>query len=246
MSQRIIQVDAFTNQPFQGNPAAVCVLSDVQTDDWMQQVAHEMNLSETAFLIQHRDGFKLRWFTPETEVDLCGHATLASAHVLWSEGHLEPDQDATFFTRSGTLSAHSSGDWIDLDFPAATLQQTPLSAEVSKALHVSSSLAYAYIDQHNGYLLIEVESEERIRQISPDFATLKSAPFSGIIVTSPSEKKVYDFVSRFFAPALGVDEDPVTGSAHCSLAPFWRDRLGKDDSSCLSSIKARWCCSNAL
>lgn len=197
----------------------------------MQQVACEMNLSETAFLVNQGDGFRLQWFTPATEVDLCGHATLASAHVLWSDGHLSPDYDATFVTRSGVLTAHKAGDWIELDFPVSSLEKIEVPLEVSHALQLSSqSLGEsAYFDPATQYLLIEVDSVARVADLTPNFPMLKAAAFHGVIVTSPSDDETYDFVSRFFAPGMGIDEDPVTGSAHCCLAPFWRDRLGKDE-----------------
>ncbi|MEL6319824.1 MAG: PhzF family phenazine biosynthesis protein [Cyanobacteria bacterium J06626_14] len=226
MNQRIVQVDAFTDRPFSGNPAAVCVLSEPCSDEWMQRVAQEMNLSETAFLHPHDDGFRLRWFTPTTEVNLCGHATLASAHVLWSEGHLSVDQNAKFFTRSGVLSAQASQNWIELDFPATQLKPIPCPDVVVKGLQISASTVY---DNQIGYLLVEVDSEAQVRQLTPNFELIAQAPFKGITVTSRAAGETYDFVSRFFAPAYGINEDPVTGSAHCDLAPFWSDRLGKDE-----------------
>lgn len=225
MGLSIIQVDAFTDTPFSGNPAAVCVLPQPQPDAWMQYVALEMNLSETAFLLQQDNGYRLRWFTPAKEVDLCGHATLASAHVLWREGYLSPDQDARFFTRSGELTARLSGDWIDLNFPATPILPLDILPDVSTALGVVPKLMGK---SQTDYLLVEVESEQHVRHIAPDFAALNALPFHGVIVTSLAAAPPYDFVSRFFAPAYGIDEDPVTGSAHCALAPFWRDRLQKD------------------
>jgi predicted PhzF superfamily epimerase YddE/YHI9 len=190
----------------------------------MQSVAREMNLSETAFLVKQADGFHLRWFTPVVEVDLCGHATLASAHVLWSESHLLPTEEARFFTRSGWLTAKQQGEWIELDFPAKVAVETPAPPELLEAL----AIAPLWVGKNQFDYLVEVESEEVLRQIQPNFTQLKSLPVRGVIVTSRSHPP-YDFVSRFFAPAAGVDEDPVTGSAHCALAPFWRDRLGKDE-----------------
>lgn len=226
MGQTIIQVDAFTNTPFAGNPAAVCVLATPQTDSWMQNVAQEMNLSETAFLVRQDDGFNLRWFTPAVEVPLCGHATLASAHVLWTEGHLSPDEAARFYTKSGLLIAKRLGDWIELDFPVNRPEKTVAPPELSQALGVPiKSVFKTSLDY-----LVEVESEELVRQIQPNFQQLKTLFFGRVIVTSlASEGSEYDFVSRFFAPGVGIDEDPVTGSAHCCLAPFWRDRLNKDE-----------------
>lgn len=226
MGQTIIQVDAFTSTPFAGNPAAVCVLSTPQDDSWMQNVAREMNLSETAFLVRQDDGFNLRWFTPTVEVPLCGHATLASAHVLWSEGHLLPDETARFHTKSGLLTAKRQGDWIELDFPVSHSQEDVAPPELSQALGVPlKSVFKTSLDY-----LVEVESEDMVRQMQPNFQQLKTLFFGRVIVTSlAGEGSEYDFVSRFFAPGVGIDEDPVTGSAHCCLAPFWRNRLGKDE-----------------
>jgi PhzF family phenazine biosynthesis protein len=227
MAFPLVQVDAFTDKPFAGNPAAVCVLPTPQAEGWMQQVANEMNLSETAFLVQEADGYRLRWFTPATEVDLCGHATLASAHVLWSEGYLAPDAEARFQTRSGLLTARLKGNWIELNFPAIAPTPVPIPPQLSEALGIPVTEA------HEGSLglLIEVDSAETVRQIQPNFALLKTIPCHGVIVTSRGDSEFahskYDFVSRYFAPNYGIDEDPVTGSAHCCLAVYWRDRLQK-------------------
>jgi len=225
MGHTIIQVDAFTNTPFRGNPAAVCILPAPKSEDWMQKVAQEKNLSETAFLVRQEDGFNLRWFTPKTEVPLCGHATLASAHVLWSEGHLLPNESARFHTKSGLLIAQKQGEWIELDFPVNHSEVTNPPPELSQGLGVpmksvmKNSLAY----------LVEVESENLVRQIQPNFERLLALPLSRVIVTSSTDvDSEYDFISRFFAPGVGINEDPVTGSAHCCLAPFWRDLLRKD------------------
>ncbi|YAF94811.1 MAG: PhzF family phenazine biosynthesis protein [Nodularia sp. CChRGM 3473] len=226
MGQVITQVDAFADKPFAGNPAAICVLSESQDEDWMQSIAQEMNLSETAFLLKQDDGFNLRWFTPTVEVALCGHATLASAHVLWSEGHLLPDEAARFYTKSGVLIAKRLGVWIELNFPVNHSQATVAPPELSEALGVPCK---SVLQNSLGYL-VEVESEDLVRQMQPNFQQLKTLPMADVIVTSlthPDSK--YDFVSRFFAPGLGIDEDPVTGAAHCCLAAFWRDRLGKDE-----------------
>ncbi|GAA6614957.1 PhzF family phenazine biosynthesis protein [Scytonema sp. NUACC26] len=226
MGQIITQVDAFTNTPFAGNPAAVCILPAPQSEEWMQKVAQEMNLSETAFLVRQEDGFQLRWFTPTTEVPLCGHATLASSHVLWSEAHLLPDEIARFHTKSGLLVAKKLGSWIELNFPVNYSEQTTAPSELEEALGVSLKTV---LKNSLGYL-VEVESEELVRQIQPNFELLKTLPVADIIVTSTRNKdSEYDFVSRFFAPSLGINEDPVTGAAHCCLAPFWRDRLQKNE-----------------
>ncbi|HLP88145.1 MAG TPA: PhzF family phenazine biosynthesis protein [Nostocaceae cyanobacterium] len=224
MNQTVIQVDAFTNQPFAGNPAAVCVLESSRPDEWLLNVAQEMNLSETAFLLPQDDGYNLRWFTPSVEVPLCGHATLASAHVLWSEGHLSPDTPVRFYTKSGLLIAKLQGDWIQLDFPVIHSQIVEAPPELNQALGVEFKSVY---QNYLGYL-IEVESAEVVREMQPNFQLLKNIAPGNAIVTSQGETD-FDFVSRFFAPALGIDEDPVTGAAHCCLAPFWREKLGKDD-----------------
>ncbi|MDZ8054837.1 MAG: PhzF family phenazine biosynthesis protein [Aulosira sp. ZfuVER01] len=226
MGQIITQVDAFTNTPFAGNPAAVCILPAPQSDRWMQNVAQEMNLSETAFLVKQDDGFNLRWFTPTVEVPLCGHATLASAHVLWSEAHLLPDEIARFYTKSGVLIAKKQVNWIELDFPVNHSQATVAPQELSQALGVECKSVF----QNSLGYLVEVESEDLVRQMQPNFQQLRTLPVPDVIVTSVAKPdSEYDFVSRFFAPGLGINEDPVTGAAHCCLAPFWRDRLGKDE-----------------
>ncbi|MBD2204903.1 PhzF family phenazine biosynthesis protein [Calothrix sp. FACHB-1219] len=226
MGKIITQVDAFTNKPFAGNPAAVCVLPTPESDRWMQNVAQEMNLSETAFLVKQDDGFNLRWFTPTVEVPLCGHATLASAHVLWSEGHLSPDKVARFYTKSGVLIAAKQGEWIELDFPVNHSQPIAVPEELSQALGVACK---SVVQNSLGYL-VEVESEDLVRQLQPNFQQLKSLPVADVIVTSITQAdSEYDFISRFFAPGLGINEDPVTGAAHCCLAAYWRDRLGKDE-----------------
>jgi PhzF family phenazine biosynthesis protein len=218
MAFPLVQVDAFTAHPFAGNPAAVCVLPSPQDPVWMQNVAKEMNLSETAFLVPMAEGYELRWFTPTKEVDLCGHATLASAHVLWTEGYLAPEAEARFYTRSGLLTAQHKGDWIELNFPA--IATTPYDLAVDLGLPIVHT-----VESSLG-ILIEVDSPDTVRQFRPDFALLKTVHWHGIILTSRGDGE-YDFVSRYFAPNFGIDEDPVTGSAHCCLATYWRDRLQK-------------------
>ncbi|HEX6939863.1 MAG TPA: PhzF family phenazine biosynthesis protein [Longimicrobiales bacterium] len=220
----IVQVDAFADRPYRGNPAAVCVLAEPRDDAWMQDVAREMNLSETAFLTPEADGFRLRWFTPAVEVDLCGHATLASAHVLWQDGHLAPTATARFHTRSGLLTAERDGDWIVLDFPAAPDTETDPPDGLARAL----GAAPRYVGRSRFDLIVELESEQAVRELDPDLGELRRVDARGVIVTARSERGEFDFISRFFAPRVGVDEDPVTGSAHCVLGPFWRRRLGKD------------------
>lgn len=223
MSIPITTVDAFTNRPFRGNPAAVCVLPEPRPDAWMQDVAREMNLSETAFLVKREDGFGLRWFTPRVEVALCGHATLASAHVLWETGALRPEDQARFHTKSGLLTADRRGDLIELDFPAKLENEAPAPEGLAEALGVS----FLHVGMSQFDVLVEVASEDVVRGITPDFKRLAAVPVRGVIVTAKSASPEHDIVSRFFGPAVGVDEDPVTGSAHCTLAPFWARRLGK-------------------
>jgi predicted PhzF superfamily epimerase YddE/YHI9 len=223
MAIRIVQVDAFTAQPFAGNPAAVCVLTESAPESWMRDVAREMNLSETAFVVPEDGGFRLRWFTPAAEVDLCGHATVASAHVLWEDGHLPAGAQARFHTRSGPLLADRRGAWIELDFPA-----TPaVAAEAPAGLLAALGASAAAVSRSKFDYLVEVDSEETVRAMSPDFTAVRKTQARGVIVTARSSAAEYDFVSRFFAPAVGVDEDPVTGSAHCALGPYWGARLGK-------------------
>ena len=224
MGVPIVQVDAFTNTPFSGNPAAVCVLTEARNDQWMQNVAGEMNLSETAFLVRQDDGFNLRWFTPAVEVELCGHATLASAHVLWELGHLAGDEEARFHTRSGVLRARRSGEWIELDFPTLPPEPHQGPPELLESL----GLEPVAVSHRNLNYVVEVESEKVLRAVQPDFEKLRRLG-SGVIVTSRSDDSKFDFVSRYFASAFGIDEDPATGSSHCYLGPYWQKLLGKSE-----------------
>ena len=226
MAIRIVQVDAFTNKPFTGNPAAVCVLPAAPPDPWMRHVAREMNLSETAFLTPRDGGYQLRWFTPAVEVDLCGHATVASAHVLWQDGHLPADRQARFHTRSGLLLADRRGEWIELDFPAKQVEAAPAPQELLPALGISQA---AFVGRNVFDYFVELDSEETLRALNPEHSTLRKLPVRGIIVTARSATAEFDFVSRFFAPGSGIDEDPVTGSSHCALGPYWAARLGKTE-----------------
>ena len=232
MELTIIQVDAFTDRPFAGNPAAVCVVDSPLEADLMQAIAAEMNLSETAFLspieAEGKSGYSLRWFTPATEVDLCGHATLASAHVLWSEGHLKSVEIAHFNTRSGWLSAQKKENWIEMDFPAQPVTVTSyVTPELIKSLCCGGNIRTVAKNDVN--YLVELQSEATLRSLEPDFEAVKKLPVQGIIATAPADSDKYDFVSRYFAPAVGINEDPVTGSAHTSLAPYWQEKLGKSE-----------------
>ncbi|MBE2225080.1 MAG: PhzF family phenazine biosynthesis protein, partial [Anaerolineae bacterium] len=215
----------FTDKPFAGNPAAVCLLQETAVASWMQAVAAEMNLSETAFLVPQADGFDLRWFTPTVEVDLCGHATLASAHVLWQTGRLAAEAEARFHTRSGLLTAVLAQNWITLNFPAKPETPSEIPPGLAKALGVEP----VYVGRNAFDYIVEVESETAVRTLTPDHVALRALPVRGIIVTAQAETAELDFVSRFFAPGSGIDEDPVTGSAHCCLGPYWADKLGKTE-----------------
>ena len=225
MSLPIYIVDAFTDRPFAGNPAAVCLLNEMPADAWLQQVAAEMNLSETAFLLREKDGYRLRWFTPTMEVDLCGHATLASAHTLWETAELKVTDPARFYTRSGLLTVNGGEQGMTMDFPSRPATPCRKWDNLPIALGVKPT----FIGENGMDALVEVESEQAVRSIRPDAARLTAIPVRGIIVTARAENPTFDFVSRFFAPRAGVLEDPVTGSAHCCLGPYWGDKLGKRD-----------------
>jgi PhzF family phenazine biosynthesis protein len=225
MSLPLYTVDAFSARSFAGNPAAVCFPAGPRPDTWLQSVAAELNLSETAFLWPEGDGFRLRWFTPTVEVDLCGHATIASAHILWETGRVERGTQVRFQSRSGLLTAEREGDWIELNFPAKPAEQVPAPPGLLEAL----GTAAAWVGGNRMDYMVEVESEAVVRKLRPNFVALARVEARGIIVTARSMDPAFDFVSRFFAPAAGVAEDPATGSAHCCLGPFWAKRLGKND-----------------
>lgn len=220
-----LQIDAFTDRPFGGNPAAVCFLEKPADAAWMQKVAAEMNLSETAFISPGESGFELRWFTPTVEVDLCGHATLASAHALWTEGLVDTDAEIAFHTRSGALICRYAGGSIELDFPATPAEKTEPPPGLLAALGVQPS----FVGLTKFDTFVVVDTQETVRSLQPDFAALREMDVRGAIVTSRSANDAFDFVSRYFAPGAGIDEDPVTGSAHCCLGPYWGEQLGKTE-----------------
>jgi len=222
---KIYQVDAFADKAFSGNPAAVCLLTEQRDEAWMQSVAQEMNLSETAFVRLGSAVLDLRWFTPEAEVELCGHATLATAHILWETGVLSLDEQARFQTASGVLTAVRDGDSIELDFPAGRFEDAEAPPGLEEALGLIARLTGR---SRQDYLVV-ADSESTVRELEPDFAKLRSLPVRAVVVSSESSSSDFDFVSRFFAPAMGVNEDPVTGAAHCYLGPFWADKLGKTE-----------------
>jgi PhzF family phenazine biosynthesis protein len=221
MTITLSHVNAFATEPFLGNPAGVCLMREAAEAAWMQDIARQVGFAETAFLHPESDGFRLRWFTPAVEVDLCGHATLASAHVLWAEKILSPDQPAKFQTRSGLLTAVRRDGLIEMNFPATPVVETAAPAGLIEAVGATA----IHVGRTVFDYFIEVRGEGELRALSPDMAQLRAIPTRGVIVTSRSEDPQFDFVSRFFAPASGVDEDPVTGSAHCALGPFWAARL---------------------
>ena len=225
MTVPIIHVDTFVETGLRGNAAAVCVLPGPAAPSWMQSVAYEMNVSETAFFYREYTGFNLRWFSPLIEIDLCGHGTLAVAHLLREQGYFTRQRAASFFTRSGLLTARLRGDMIELNFPSLHQQQIVPHHELRQALGVP--MKYVGTDGHD--YLVELDSEDAIRSLRPDFAALASIPARAIVVTSQASSTEYDIVSRVFAPRLGIDEDPVTGSAHCYLGPFWMAKLRKKE-----------------
>ena len=224
MKTELYQVDSFTTEPFKGNPAGVCLLEQPASESWMQNLAMEMNLAETAFIYPESDGFRLRWFTPITEVELCGHATLATAHILFETGKLKPNETARFYTKSGILTVKKNDDFLEMIFPATPASQCPEPENLSRAL---GNVNFLYCGKNDFDYLVELDSEDVIKSLKPDFELLKQITTRGIIVTSRSRSLEFDFVSRFFAPSLGIDEDPVTGSAHCTLGPYWVKKLSK-------------------
>ncbi|MGD9930259.1 MAG: PhzF family phenazine biosynthesis protein [Mangrovibacterium sp.] len=222
MELPFFQVDAFAEKLFKGNPAAVVPLENWLDDELMQAIAMENNLSETAFFVPSKLGFEIRWFTPKSEVKLCGHATLATAHVIFEEANY-PMDEITFGSKSGLLQVKKTGDLLQLNFPADKLSPVDAPNQIIKAL---GKLPEACFKGKTDYLLL-YQSEKEIQEMNPNFSALAKADARGIIVTAPGEQ--VDFVSRFFAPKVGVNEDPVTGSAHTSLTPFWAKRLGKTE-----------------
>lgn len=225
MSTPILIIDAFSDAPFAGNPAAVCLSDTTQAADWMQKVANEMNLSETAFPVRENEDWRLRWFTPAVEVDLCGHATLAAAHALWETGRVPTGEPIRFRSKSGLLTAHRDGEWISLDFPSHKVSRR----EPPPALIEALSLEPTFVGHTGTDYFCELPSEAAVAAIRPDYRRLGQVMTRGVIVTAKADRPDADIVSRFFAPAVGIPEDPVTGSAHCALGPYWAAKLGKSD-----------------
>lgn len=227
MKTPFVQVDVFTDKPFAGNPAAVFVLDGPRSEEWMQMVAREMNLSESAFLHPAGDGYDIRYFTPKVEVPLCGHASVASAHVLFTDGIVERAGPIRFRAPGGKLVATFAGDAVEMSFPAHYEKEVAPPDGLSGALGVSNPPTYTGL--HEDMLVVLFENEETVRTLQPDISAMLLMPFSRFSVTAPSSDPAFDFVSRWFGPAIGINEDPVTGFAHTLLGPFWQKRLGKNN-----------------
>jgi PhzF family phenazine biosynthesis protein len=222
----IYQVDAFTDQPFKGNPAAVCILEKEMPELWMQNVAAEMNLSETSFVLPGKKESIIRFFTPAAEVPLCGHATLSTGHIFFETGIASKNEEIIFSSKAGKLIVRSSGSWIVMNFPSFKCEPFPVPAGIKDTLGVVPRELY---NTGHGWKMALLNDEESVRSMKPDFGVLKESGYGDLIVTAPSDDKNFDFCVRCFAPALGINEDPVTGSAHCALAPFWKEKTGKSE-----------------
>jgi PhzF family phenazine biosynthesis protein len=220
---RIFTVDSFTDKPFTGNPAGICILENECSDDLYQQIASEINYSETAFLIRQNDNFKIRWFTPKTEVNLCGHATLAAAHILYEYHYCDSSREIRFDSKSGDLIAKKVGNKIELNFPQLFVNKTNSNEILEKAFDINPT----FVGKNDNRYLIEIDDYDKLLIIKPDFQLLKSLDLGRFIITVKSKNPDYDFISRYFAPGVGVLEDPVTGTAHCYLAPYWGQKLNK-------------------
>ena len=222
----IYQVDAFTTKPFKGNPAGVCILDNEPDPVWMQNMAMEMNLSETAFVFPGVNCYGIRFFTPEAEMNLCGHATLSASHILYETGLVRLSDEIRFLSKAGELIIKKDDDWITMNFPAYPLEKMEPTPEFER---VTGSVPQELYTAGFGWTLALMKNEKEVREMKPHFSTMKNSPFGDLIVTAKSEDPAFDFCVRCFAPAVGIDEDPVTGSAHCALAPFWLEKTGKKD-----------------
>lgn len=227
MPTRIIyHVDAFTSEPFKGNPAGVCFVEKEISSEWMQNVAAEMNLSETAFVVFGEEISEIRFFTPEAEVPLCGHATLSASHIMYETEMVKPEDEIIFKAKAGELKIRKRGNWVTMNFPGYPVNKVPVPSEIEKMIGTKPTEFYR---SAFGWTLALIENEELVRNMNPDFRMMKNSEYGDIIVTAKSEEYGFDFCVRCFAPALGIDEDPVTGSAHCALVPFWNMKTGKQD-----------------
>ncbi len=224
--KKIYQVDAFTSEPFRGNPAGVCIISEETTPEWMQNIANEMNLSETAFIIPGKPVNSIRFFTPVAEVPLCGHATLSSAHIMFETGMAEKNEEIIFLSQAGELKARMSQKWITMDFPSFPLKQIPVPRGIENIIGIKPLEMYS---SSYGWTLALLQIEHDVRTLNPDFFEMGKSEFGQLIVTAPSSETNFDFCVRCFVPILGIDEDPVTGSAHCALVPFWHMKTNRTD-----------------
>lgn len=222
----IYQVDAFTAEPFKGNPACVCILDNEMPKKWMQNIAMEMNLSETAFVNKTNEGFRIRYFTPEREIALCGHATLASAHILYTTGIIARDKKITLNCKAGDLIIRKSGNWIIMNFPSYTVEPIIIPADIEKIIGIRPAELYS---TGHGWKLAVLNGEYEVKKLDPDFNRMKDSEYGDLIVTAPSEDTNFDFCVRCFVPAMGINEDPVTGSAHCALVPLWHRKTGREE-----------------
>lgn len=222
----IYQVDAFTSEPFKGNPAGVCILGDEMPDDWMQNIAAEIHVSETAFIVPSGTSYKIRYFTPESEIPLCGHATLSSAHIMYETGIVQKNETITFHSRAGILKIRYSDGSVVMNFPAYDLEPAEITQELCNYIVITP---VEYYRTAHGWSFVLLRNEEEVRNLNPDFRAMKNSVYGDLIVTAPSSDPDYDFCVRCFAPALGIDEDPVTGSAHCALVPFWNKKTGRKE-----------------
>lgn len=221
----IYQVDAFTDQSFKGNPAGVCILEKDAPEEWMQNVAAEMNLSETAFITPDDKAFKIRFFSPEAEIPLCGHATLSSAHILYETGVVEKNKEIIFLSKAGKLTIRYEDGWITMNFPSYQVKPVKIPDGIAKIIGITPAELYRTA---HGWSFALLRNENELKDLKPDFKAMKNSGFGDLIVTAPSDDPAFDFCVRCFAPALGINEDPVTGSAHCALVPFWHNKTGKE------------------
>lgn len=227
---QLFLIDSFTDKPFAGNPAGVCLLDKPMSEKWMTSIAAEVNASETAFVTESMGKFNIRWFTPTVEVPLCGHATLASAHALWESGKVKKDQSIVFGSKSGDLKAKLAGDIIELDFPSAEVLPSPIPVGLLEALGITEPPLFSGTKSDFNIAVLEISSEAEVGKLKPNFSRLAAIDIPAVIVTSKADQsRPYDFVSRFFGPNIGINEDPVTGAAHCALGPYWAKKLGKPE-----------------
>jgi len=226
LKRLIYHVDAFTSESFKGNPAGVCFVEKETSTGWMQNVAAEMNLSETAFVVPGKEFSEIRYFTPAAEVPLCGHATLSASHIMYETKMVKTEDEITFKAKAGDLKIRKTGSWITMNFPAYPVNKVPVPTVIEKMIGTKPTEFYK---SAFGWTLALIENEELVRNMKPDFRMMKNSEYGDLIVTAKSEEAGFDFCVRCFAPTLGIDEDPVTGSAHCALVPFWNMKTGKKD-----------------